>query len=198
MVEKSMCAVTLLQSAATRGEVTTSSSLPGSLSARKICKERANMDSKTEKTILLFEEDFESMRDLKEYIEEEFGWQVELTAEKSLLDRLCRERFDLIAVDLMIHPVSLDKNGQEVENVHFEDVSWLRTGLEFLRRLRKGEFSTEAGQGTPPDVPVIIFSAVADYSIEDAKQENFNVEAYVEKPFRLEEMIERVRKLLQE
>ena len=156
------------------------------------------MYSEPEKRILLFEEDFESMRDLKEYIEEEFGWQVELTAEKSLLERLRHERFDLIAVDLMIHPVSLDADGQEVENVHFEDVSWLRTGLEFLRRLREGEFSSEADQGTPPDVPVIIFSAVADYSVEDAMQENFNVQVYVEKPFRLEEMIEHMYKLLQE
>ena len=156
------------------------------------------MYSEPKKRILLFEEDFESMCDLKEYIEEEFEWHVELTAEKSLLDRLCRERFDLIAVDLMIHPVSLDAQGQEVENVHFENVSWLRTGLEFLRRLRKGEFSTDADPGTPPDVPVIIFSAVADFSMDDAIQEDFNVEVYVEKPFRLEEMVEHMRQLLQE
>ena len=157
------------------------------------------MYSKSEKRILLFEEDFESMRDLKDYIEEEFGWHVELTAESSLLERLRRERFDLISVDLMIHPISLNAEGMEVINVHFEDVSWLTTGLEFLRRLRKGEFSTEAGQGTHPDVPVIICSAIADFSIiEDAMQENFNVEAHVEKPFRLEEMVEHIRRLLQE
>ena len=148
------------------------------------------------KRILLFDDDYESMRGLKEHIEEELGWRVELTAEKSLLERLGRERFDLILVDLMIHPISLDADGQEVENVHFEGTSWLRTGIEFLRRLRKGQFSGEAGLGTPPDVPVVVLSAVADYSVEDALQNNISI--YREKPFRLEELIQVMRESLQE
>jgi CheY-like chemotaxis protein len=149
-----------------------------------------------QKKILLFEEDFESMRDLKEHLEEEMGWDVELTAEVGLLERLSRERFDLIVVDLMIHPTSLDAHGNEVQNVYFDGVPWLRTGLEFLRRLRDGEFSKEDGLGTSPDVPVIILSAVASYSVIGALGEDVRLNGYLEKPFRLKEIVEKIEELL--
>lgn len=149
-----------------------------------------------QKVILLFEDDFESMRDLKEHVEDEFGWHVELTAEQSLLDQLSRKRFDLVVIDLMIHPVSLDANGQEVENVHFDNVNWRKTGLEFLRRLRRGEYAQQLEQGTTPDVPVIILSAIANDSVGDELRKKLAIQAYVEKPFRLHEMIELMRRLL--
>jgi len=150
------------------------------------------------KKILLFEEDFESMRDLKEHLEEEMGWDVELTADKSLLERLRHERFDLIAVDLTIRPTSLDADGKEVQNVHFDGVNSQKTGLEFLRRLRKGEFSEKPGLGTSPDVPAIILSAVAIYSVTDELGEDVHFNGYLEKPFWLEELVEKIRELLQE
>jgi CheY-like chemotaxis protein len=150
-----------------------------------------------QKRILLFEDDFESMRDFKEHIEEELGWYVELTAAKSLLERLSREQFDLIVVDLMIQPTSLDADGQEVHNVRFEGTPWLRTGLEFLRQLRKGAFCKEAGMGTSPDVHVLILSAVADYSARNELGKDIHIEGYIEKPFRLEDLVERMYTLLQ-
>lgn len=150
-----------------------------------------------QKKVLLLEDDFEAMGGLKEYIEEELGWQVELTAASDLLERLGRERFDLIIVDLMIHPSGVDADENEVQNVHFAGTPWLKTGLEFLRRLRKGAFSGEAGQGTPPDVPVIVLSAVADYSVRSELEKGIAVDDYMEKPFKLEEMVERMRKSLE-
>ena len=149
-----------------------------------------------QKRILLFDDDYESLADLKQYLEASLGFHVELTAEKQLLERLQNERFDLICVDLMIHPTSLDANDQEVQNVHFEQVNWRRTGLELLRRLRQGEFSQEPDLGTSPQVPVLVLSAVANYSVEHELKGDDLVE-YVEKPFALEEVIERIRRLLQ-
>jgi len=151
-----------------------------------------------QKKILLFEEDFESMYDLKEHLEEEMEWDVELTADKGLLERLRHERFDLIVVDLMIRTMSLDADGKEVQNVHFDGINWQKTGLEFLRRLRKGEFSAKPGLGTSPDVPAIILSAVAGYSVTDELGENVRLNGYLEKPFRLEELVEKIFGLLQE
>lgn len=151
-----------------------------------------------QKKILLFEDDFEIMQGFKEHIEEELGWSVELSAEEGLLERLGHEHFDLIVVDLMIRPTSLNAQGKEVRNVHFDGVPWLRTGLEFLRRLRTGKFSQEAGQGTSPDVPVIILSAVADYSVRSELGQDVAVNDYMEKPFKLEEIIEQMRTSLQE
>ena len=150
------------------------------------------------KRILVFDDDFESMRDLKEHIEEELEWDVELTAEVGLLEQLNRERFALVVVDLMIHPTSLDADGKEVQNFHFDGVNWQRTGLEFLRRLRKGELSEKPGLGTPPDVPVIILSAVASYSLTDELGKDIRLNGYLEKPFSLDELVEKIRGLLQE
>lgn len=149
------------------------------------------------KSVLLFEEDFESMRDVKEHLEETLGWHVELTAEKALLERLSRERFDLIVVDVMIRPKSLDAEGKEVHNVHFDGVNWRSTGLEFLRRLRNGEYSG-AGLGTSPDVSVLVLTAAGDHSELEKLAKEVQFGGYMEKPFRLQELVERVRTLLKE
>jgi len=151
--------------------------------------------------LLLFEDDYESMQDVKEYIEEEIHWEVVLSAQTDILERLRHEHFDVVVVDLMIHPTSFDAEGRQVENVHFLGVPWVKTGLEFLRRLRKGEFAGEAGAspaGTSPDVPVLILSAVAGYSVTDELGKAIRVSAYVEKPFRLADLVMRIRTLVKE
>jgi CheY-like chemotaxis protein len=146
--------------------------------------------------LLLFEDDYESMQDLKEYIEEELHWEVVLSAQTDILDRLKHERFDVVVVDLMIHPTSFDADGRQVENVHFVGVPWVKTGLEFLRRLRRGEFVGDTG--TSPDVPVLILSAVAGYSVTDELGKAIRVNGYVEKPFRLHDLVMRIRTLVKE
>jgi len=148
--------------------------------------------------LLLFEDDYESMQDVKEYIEEEIHWEVVLSAQTDILERLRHEHFDVVVVDLMIHPTSFDAEGRQVQNVHFVGVPWMKTGLEFLRRLRKGEFAGEAGAGTSPDVPVLILSAVAGYSVTDELGKAIRVSAYVEKPFRLADLVMRIRTLVKE
>ncbi len=153
---------------------------------------------KRPKRILLFDDDYESMSPLKQFIELKMKLQVELTATEQLPERLAHEQFNLICMDLMIHPKSFDADGMEVHNVHFDGVNWQRTGLEFLKRLRAGEFQTESCSGTSPQVPVIVLSAVANYSIENELGEDIAVDGYVEKPFALEEMTERIHRLLQE
>ena len=149
------------------------------------------------KTVLFFEDDYESLQDLKEYLERYRGWQVELSARANIVDLIAHERFDLILVDLMIPPESLDASGQTVQNVHFDGISWLKTGIEFLRRLRRGEFSGETGHGTPPDVPVIVLSAVANYSVENALPNQLAATEYVEKPFLVEDLLRRIDRLVQ-
>jgi CheY-like chemotaxis protein len=163
---------------------------------RNRIKEHAMPDK--QKRLLLFEENFSTMCSLKQYLEEEHGWFVELTAEESILQRLAHERFDLVVLDVMIHGTSLDSTGQEIRNVHFEDTPWLETGLEFLRRLRHGEFSQDAERGTSPDVPVIILSALPEPTIVNALREDVSVQGYVEKPFKLDAIVSRFKALLQE
>jgi CheY-like chemotaxis protein len=150
------------------------------------------------KKLLFFEDDYENLRDLQDYLEQDLGWQIEVTAEAGILERLGAESFDLLVVDLMIRPESLDADGNNVQNVHFEEVSWLRTGLEFLQRLRNGTFVITPGQGTSPDVPVIVLSAVANYSVEDALPDGNALTEYVEKPFLVSELIACIERLTQD
>jgi CheY-like chemotaxis protein len=148
--------------------------------------------------LLFFEDDYENLRDLQEYLELDRGWQICVTAEAGILERLGREAYDLIVVDLMIRPESLDAEGNKVQNVHFEGVSWLRTGLEFLTRLRSGAFVTTPGQGTPPDVPVIVLSAVANDSVQNALPNGDASTEYVEKPFLVGQLIALIERMMQE
>jgi CheY-like chemotaxis protein len=149
------------------------------------------------KKILLLDDDYESMRDLKTYLEEELGWEVEFSAEKNLLLRLGRERFDLLLVDVMIHPKSKGTDNLEVENIHYDNVKWQRTGLEFIRRFRQGEYCLE-GKGTSNNVPLIVLSATADSESDGEWGKIIQNEYHVEKPFRFLELIDLMRKLLQE
>jgi CheY-like chemotaxis protein len=149
------------------------------------------------KKILLLDDDYESMHNLQIYLEEELGWEVELSAEKKLLERLKQKQFDLLIVDLMIRPKSLNANGQEVQNIHYENVKWDRTGLEFIRRFRQGEY-TQNSKSTSPSTPVIVLSAVADSTADEEWGEIVQREKHVEKPFRLSELIDLMHKLLQE
>src|SRR5689334_21353685 len=137
------------------------------------------------KRILLLDDDYESMLPLKIFLETVHGFQVELTAEKELLERLQYEHFDLICVDLMLHPISLNANNQEIKNIHFDGVNWQRTGLAFLKQLRDGQFNGDPGKGTSPQVPVIMLSAVADTSAADAVEISPYTAQYMEKPFDL-------------
>jgi len=153
---------------------------------------------KEPKKLLFFEDDYETLRHLREYLEQDLGWQVEVTAEASILERLASEAFDLILIDIMVRPESLDVEGHKVQNVHFDEVSWLRTGLAFLEHLRSGDFVVMPGQGTSPDVPVIVLSAVAHYSVEHELPPSSATIDYVEKPFRVSDLVARIKRLTQE
>ena len=156
------------------------------------------------KRILIFDDDYESMEPLKLFLEEVSGYSVELTARADITDRLATERFDLLCIDLMIHPVSLDAQLQEVTNLHFTGVNWQKTGLALLERLRRGDFNRQ-DQGvsqndhhssTQASVPVIVLSAVADRSTDELTITDDPLTQYWEKPFDLEEIIGAIERLL--
>ncbi|MFZ1771116.1 MAG: hypothetical protein WAU00_18050 [Caldilinea sp.] len=141
--------------------------------------------------ILLFDDDYLSMEPLKEAIED-YGYTVVLTAAQEILDQLTVERFDLISVDFMIHPETPALEGEGViANVHYPGVSWQETGLEFLRRLRRGDYEGIDGQGTARTTPAIILSATAD------PDETYDAQVIFEKPFDLDEVITALETLLQ-
>jgi len=148
------------------------------------------------KRILLLDDDYESMSPLKFFLEAVHGHSVELSAAADIPDRLRTERFDLLCVDLMIHPVSLDAQNQEVTNLHFVGVNWQKTGLTFLQKLRQGAFAQRETVGTSPQVPVLILSAVANHLLDEQLIAADPHTAYLEKPFDLEELMSMLEQLL--
>lgn len=154
------------------------------------------MAEKTKK-LLLLDDDFESMEVLYKFLKEELGLTVEFSASETLLKRLDQEKFDLLLVDLMIHQFSTDPNKEKVKNIQYENVRWDRTGLEFIRRFRSGEY-TQTGRGTSTSVPIIVLSAVADSATDGEWAEILEKENIVEKPFRLSDLISKINGLLQE
>jgi CheY-like chemotaxis protein len=144
--------------------------------------------------ILLFEDEAESMQYLKEYLEEDFGWSVEMTAEVGVLDRLKKEKFDLIVVDLMIHPEMDTSPGESIRNVHYDGVNYKGTGLEFIRHLRAGEYSSQ--EGTDKDVPVVVISAFSDSVPEFKDDHPLSKISFFYKPFLLHELVAELKKLI--
>lgn len=141
--------------------------------------------------ILLFDDDYESMLPLKSELDDR-GHQVDLTADAQILAALGVTKYDLVSIDFMIHPQSpAQEESGVINNVHYDDINWQRTGQEFLRRLRKGEYESGSDQGTLRNVPAIIISATAK------SNENFGAAAFFEKPFDVEEILNTVDKLLQ-
>lgn len=151
---------------------------------------------KQPKRILIFDEDYESMVDLKEHLEQEEGYEVVLTAQADLPQRLRSERFDLVLVDIMIHSTSPDAEGRIVDNIHFDGIPWHQTGLEFLQALRQGEFSSADIASTSPDVPIIVLSAVASDSITPELKDHRLAQYYMTKPYRFSEILSRIDALL--
>jgi CheY-like chemotaxis protein len=145
--------------------------------------------------VLLFDDDDSAMRGLQEHLTKQLGWRVDLAADAAILGRLPHERYDLLLVDSMVHTQG-ELNGQAIKNVEYPGVIWRKTGLEFLRRLRRGEYSSP--HGTPPEGPVSILSALTGPSIENELGPEVVVQAMFEKPFTLEELVAEMCRLLKE
>src|SRR5512139_512587 len=149
------------------------------------------------KKLLLLDDDYESLETLYKYLKEELGLDVEFSADAHLLERLDREKFDLLLVDLMIHQFGVNAKNERVQNIHYDNARWDRTGLEFIRRFRAGEY-TPTGCGTSTSVPIIVLSAVADSATDGDWGGILEKEHTVEKPFRLSELVGLINRLLQE
>jgi CheY-like chemotaxis protein len=137
--------------------------------------------------ILMFEDSEETMGGLRDYLVRRLHWRVELTADAAVLQRLGVERYDLILLDVMIHSHAPKTSGSEQQNVSFEGVPWRMTGLQFLQRLRRGDYAVAGG--TRPDVPVIIVSAALGSSVKSEVEQDRNVFGVFEKPFVLSALL---------
>jgi len=150
---------------------------------------KKNMTSK--KKIFWFEDD-------KHLLEAHFKklqkkYEVIIGAHWELIKKTRQQAFDLVLLDIMIHKFSFDvKNQKEVENIEFQDVHWSNIGVEFLKRIRKGEYET---YGFNKNVPVVAATARVDYSTREAV-ENIGVSDFLVKPFTIDKLKISIEKVL--
>jgi CheY-like chemotaxis protein len=142
------------------------------------------------KSILYFEDDPQSLRDYCSVLRSKY--KVVIGADRHLIEQHRQHPVDLVIIDLLIHHHSLDEEENPVENVRFPQVNWKRTGVEFLRRLRAGDYEEF---GLSAAVPVVIATAAVDYSVQhDVMQLGPN--AYLEKPFTIDQLEEAIDAVL--
>jgi CheY-like chemotaxis protein len=148
------------------------------------------MDTKKPKLFWL-EDDPDGLIEHLAYLRDRY--EIEIGAHVELIEQFRQQPFDLTIVDLMIHLNSFMENSlTEVENLRFEGVAWRRTGLEFLKRLRKSAYKEF---GFSPNIPVIVASAVANYSVQQVI-EDLDVKSIIIKPFTIDEITHAIGKAL--
>lgn len=133
------------------------------------------------KRILIVDDDIDSMRPLARILERGWGFDVSQSAEMHVLELIKRIRFDLIILDFLIQPITLNDHGEESLNIFFSGVNWRRTALEFYARLREGQFTGR--NGTDPNVPVIFCSAISAAQFETLDFGPTDNVFFLEKPF---------------
>lgn len=159
--------------------------------------------------ILILDDDYASMSPLKQILETLYHYQVELSAAANTVEKLRSTRYDLLCVDTMIHPKSIDSAGNEVENIHFDNINWQLTGLAFVKFLREGSLYQMATaqadngemdneeKGTSTQVPIIVLSAVAHDSVEEFSITAYPNTIHMEKPFSLEDLVETMQEMME-
>jgi len=150
--------------------------------------------ARRKKTIFWFEDDPWSSVEHCEALRKQYD--VIIGAERDRVEQLRKKPVDLVIVDLIIYPQSENEAREVVDNVAFEGINHHVTGVEFLRRLRAGEY---AAYGFLRDAPVIVLTAVADNTIQErARQyaETGSPSRFLEKPVKLDELKAAVAALL--
>ncbi len=144
--------------------------------------------------ILWIDDNITAYDDVILYLHETPGYEVVVGAQSSLLDSLRKEVFDLLILDIMIRTQGLN----EGENIHYNDINWKFTGIEFLKRFRAGEYSSPTG-GTQPETPVIILSAISNPSevIPDNIPGDPSLTTYLEKAGDPNELISTIQNSLE-
>jgi len=152
------------------------------------------MNEQREKTIFYFDDDVDCIQEVVSALREQY--EITLAAHWPVIRVERKVLFDLVIIDLMIHHSSLDEAGREVENISYKDkdkdIPWQRTGVEFLRRIRLGEYEE---YGFSKDVKVIIASAVVDHEAKEGTQA-LTISSYIEKPFTIEEIQQAIQKVI--
>lgn len=142
------------------------------------------MTSSKEKKVIFWFEDQSAA--IESYLKEIRGdYEVVVSADINDIKQNRDHPINLLIMDIMIHPNGSDHETKtKVNNLHFEGIYWKDTGLEFLRRIRLGEYEQ---WGILQGTPIIVHTAVVDYQIEEQAME-LQISAFLKKPCSLSDL----------
>ncbi len=147
------------------------------------------MTMKKKKRIFWFEDDGDALEGF--YLELKKKYDIIMDASKREVFKDRPYFFELVLLDLMIHTDSVNPRSDKKEpNVSYNGFHWMRTGVEFLKRVRKSEYERF---GFKKDVPVIAVTAVVNYPVNEMK--NMGVTSFLEKPATFQELEEAIEKI---
>jgi CheY-like chemotaxis protein len=148
------------------------------------------MTSKPKKSIFWFEDDGDALDDYSRELQKKYDIIMGATREEVLKNR--DHFFDLLLLDLMIHIKSYTGHKPKKENnIMYEGVHWMQTGVEFLSRIRKGEYEK---YGFKSDIPVIVVTAILSYPGDEMEKIGINI--FLPKPVTLPQLEEAIEKIL--
>lgn len=120
-------------------------------------------------------------------------YNVEIGASIELVEKQDREPIDLVIVDLMIHSEGLNPEKDRVkQNIHYDGIPWKKVGVEFLRRIKAGDYTS---CGFFKHTPIIVATGTGDFSTK-VEVEKIGVSDYLEKPFTIDMLDVAVEKAL--
>jgi CheY-like chemotaxis protein len=136
--------------------------------------------------IFYFEEDPLSINDLIFILKQKYGERIEIIigASRFIIEQQRNFSFDLLILDIMIHEEGIDEMGNWVTSIQYDGVRWHKTGMEFFRRIRNGDYEI---YGFPRAIPVIVASGSIDSETRFVV-ENLGIETWLEKPFTFDEL----------
>ena len=142
------------------------------------------------KTVFWFEDDSHGVKDHIESLKK--NYQVESGASWDIIRKKREQPINLVIIDFMIHALSSNEEGEDVENIRFDGINWTETGLGFLQRIRQGEY---AEYGFDANVPIIAATAVVTYPAR-TRAEEVKINGFLVKPFSFDELKIAVEKCL--
>lgn len=145
------------------------------------------------KRILFLEDQFEASQFHIDALIDE-GYNITVTAKEKLIFTPRKEPFDLLLLDIMIKAKEHVEDERFEGNLHFEDINWSETGLEFFKRIRQGVYTE---YGLLKDITCIVVTATAD---ADVIEQLFKLEPkrVIWKPYKVETLLLEVRSVFKE
>ena len=142
------------------------------------------------KKILYFEDESTLFIDFIDALSE--FYEVYVSTEKKFIETERDYIFDLLILDIQIFNSDYDDDDNMIENLQFNNIYWRDTGIEFLRRIRQGQYEKN---GFPSDMVIVAATVRADIDITNELLKH-DINLILEKPFTIDDLLNNLQQVI--